>query len=308
MEIPGPAHLPRSETAPAKIREQAATSPESVEASETSPFTALLAEVRERETTPPGSDPHDPGGLAFLTATPPQQPAAMPRPAGDGNAAVKPPAGGAPGSPVNATVSEPHGPGGALQSGSTSAVDAGSGAAFAQLMMPELSATDLPGSTPAQTPAPAPATVMPALATTPATANAMQTTTTAAMVQPPLQSPVWPVAFSSAVRILASEGVQIARLQITPEDLGPIDVRITVADQRTEIAFAVTSPEARAAIQQALPQLQEALLEAGLQFGGAAFSDAGHGGGDGDGTPAPERTAEAVPVQRTPAGLIDLYA
>ena len=70
---------------------------------------------------------------------------------------------------------------------------------------------------------------------------------------------------------MITEQTQVARLQLTPGDLGPVDVRIAISDHRAEIAFAVSSPEAKAAIQQALPQLRETFAASGLQLGEATF-------------------------------------
>lgn len=132
---------------------------------------------------------------------------------------------------------------------------------------------------------------------------------------PPVGSPEWPATFGNTVRILATEQTQVARLRLSPEDLGPVDVRITISDHRAEITFAVSSPEAKAAIQQALPQLRETLAENGLQLGDATFGEArpGDQGSEADGDTSargvnPNGTQAPTLLRTTGVGLIDLYA
>lgn len=151
--------------------------------------------------------------------------------------------------------------------------------------------------------------------TTPATPVAVPPPVTATIAAP-LQSPAWPAAFNNTMRVLVTDQTQVARLQLTPGDLGPVDVRIAISEHRAEIAFAVSSPEAKAAIQQALPQLRETFAAGGLQLGDASFSESPRGGGNeaapgGAGWPENGRmtgeTAAPLPATRN-VGLIDLYA
>ena len=95
-----------------------------------------------------------------------------------------------------------------------------------------------------------------------------------------------------------------------------MDVRIAISEHRAEIAFAVSSPEAKAAIQQALPQLRETFAASGLQLGDASFGESPRGGGSdqaprGAGWPDNGRSAgetvTPLPTARS-VGLIDLYA
>lgn len=153
-------------------------------------------------------------------------------------------------------------------------------------------------------------------ATPPPPAQAAVTPPVTATIAPPLHSPAWPAAFNNTMRVLVTDQTQVARLQLTPGDLGPVDVRIAISEHRAEIAFAVSSPEAKAAIQQALPQLRETFAASGLQLGDASFGESARGGGN---DPAPKgagwpdngqmsgETAAPLPATRA-VGLIDLYA
>ena len=174
----------------------------------------------------------------------------------------------------------------------------------------ESSANDLATTALQTLPADTPAVAAPTPRLQPAAAPAVTAT-----IAPPLQSPAWPAAFNNTMRILVSDQTQVARLQLTPGDLGPVDVRIAISEHRAEIAFAVSSPEAKAAIQQALPQLRETFAAGGLQLGDATFGESSRGSSDpasrGNGRPDDSRGSgeTEVPLAKARAvGLIDLYA
>lgn len=84
---------------------------------------------------------------------------------------------------------------------------------------------------------------------------------------PHVQSPEWQPAFAGNVKLLVKEGTSSATLQLNPAEFGPIDVRIVVTDQRADIAFMVTHPDANAAIQSALDELRDQLAQSGIQLG-----------------------------------------
>jgi flagellar hook-length control protein FliK len=125
------------------------------------------------------------------------------------------------------------------------------------------------------------------------------------------------------------EGVQHASLELHPQELGPIDVRIAVKDGQTRIDLAADVTSTRHALQEALPQLAAALGDVGLALSGGgvtdqgtarqnAFADAAGAGGSGQGQAGQGRSggrsgAEAG-LPAPPAvvtrhrGLLDLYA
>jgi len=149
----------------------------------------------------------------------------------------------------------------------------------------------------------------------PATTTPAPTAVTTTLATP-VQSSNWPAAFNNTIRVMITEQTQVARLQLTPGDLGPVDVRIAISDHRAEIAFAVSSPEAKAAIQQALPQLRETFAASGLQLGDATFGEsrrdgtsdpANRGNSWPKGDPSPGVAATPLPTAQS-VGLIDLYA
>lgn len=276
-------------------------------------FGDLFAEVRQRDsetdkdrdTPPPGTE------AAFAAQTAPVQPR-QPTPAAE---------------PADAEATDPAPAAGAVDGLKNSAAESAAPAVvtaasnspenFAALL--ESTANALPVDVNAQASMDALATTAGLNATNAAmpAAPAIQTPPPVNVtVAPPLHSQAWPAAFNNTIRVLVSDQTQVARLQLTPGDLGPVDVRIAISEHRAEIAFAVSSPEAKAAIQQALPQLRETFAASGLELGDASFGESqrgaagdpsNRGSGASDGLRGSGETAALLPPARA-VGLIDLYA
>lgn len=128
----------------------------------------------------------------------------------------------------------------------------------------------------------------------------------------PVGDPGWSTELAAPVVQLALRGEHAAELQVTPPELGPIGVRIEVADGAATVVFAAAHAETRAALEQALPRLAEALAGAGIALADArvgrgwrqAERDAPYGAAAADG----ERGATlAAPVRAIPAGRIDVF-
>lgn len=80
------------------------------------------------------------------------------------------------------------------------------------------------------------------------------------------------------VRLVERSGNAI-RVQLNPPDLGSIEVRIQLNDDRASVWFQAAQPGAREALEQALPRLRSLLESAGMQLGDAGVaSDGRHGG------------------------------
>lgn len=138
----------------------------------------------------------------------------------------------------------------------------------------------------------------------------------------PVHSPRFAEGFNQQVVVLAQHGIQQAQLSLSPPELGPIDVRITVAHDQASVQIAASSGVAREAIQEALPKLKEMMEESGVRLNDAnVFAQlpqrdpqAGaqqradwwqqHGNGA-----APAESAELpAPVTIRALGLVDAYA
>ena len=101
-------------------------------------------------------------------------------------------------------------------------------------------------------------------------------TDTPTPAQASLRSAVGTPAFASELgvqlSIYARDGVQHARLELHPLELGPMTVQIQLDGQGARIDFAAEHAQTRRAIEDALPQLAASLREAGLTLsGGGVF-------------------------------------
>jgi flagellar hook-length control protein FliK len=71
---------------------------------------------------------------------------------------------------------------------------------------------------------------------------------------------------------MANQGLQSASLQLSPEHLGPVDVRISVQDGSATVSFNAMHADTRAALEQALPRLREMFATHGLTLTDASVS------------------------------------
>lgn len=96
--------------------------------------------------------------------------------------------------------------------------------------------------------------------------------TAQATVAVPVGQNGWDTAFSQRVTWVATNTQQIAHLHLNPPNLGPLEVRISLASDQATAAF--TSPHAavREAIEAALPRLREMLADNGLSLGNVNVS------------------------------------
>ena len=136
-------------------------------------------------------------------------------------------------------------------------------------------------------------------------------------------SPEFAPGLGAQVSLLVKDGVQEARLQLNPAEMGPITVQIQVDGSNAQVSFSAEHAFTRDRIEQALPVLAGALQESGLTLtcggvfeqqprqpqGDAAPSARGRGGSgraddDGGGDIAPV----AARAPRAARGAVDLYA
>jgi flagellar hook-length control protein FliK len=131
-------------------------------------------------------------------------------------------------------------------------------------------------------------------------------------------------AFGAQVTLWVKDGVQEARLQLHPAELGPVTVQIALDGQAAHIDFTAAVAATRESIEQSLPALAAALRESGFTLaGGGVFGRSGQGTSDQGRERAPEGRGargtaaigaggneEIAPLQPRRAGrsLVDLYA
>lgn len=108
--------------------------------------------------------------------------------------------------------------------------------------------------------------------------------------------------------------IKQARIRLHPEELGSLDLKISVQNNRVDVVFHAQHPGAVTAVQQSLPQLDQMLAQHGLSLGHAEVGQRDRGdqrgqAGQGEGA---DGTAEVQPVSHvTPLsqiGLVDAFA
>lgn len=131
-------------------------------------------------------------------------------------------------------------------------------------------------------------------------------------------TPAWRQALGDEVSLMIERGVGAATLRLSPEHLGPVEVRIDFADDSTNVWFAASHADTRAALADALPRLRDMLASVGVNLGEAGVhrelaGEAGrHDGARRDaGPPAAGAGVDSgVVATRLDAGrgLVDEYA
>lgn len=137
----------------------------------------------------------------------------------------------------------------------------------------------------------------------------------------PVASPEFVPRLSAEVAVLARDGVQEARLQLNPAELGPVAVRIVLDGDRAQVHLAVDHTTTLQLLDQNLPTLAAALRDQGLTLsGGGVFQQPRQAPRDEPGTQAQapwqrgrgepgSEAAEAPTLRRVShRGGLDVYA
>ena len=116
---------------------------------------------------------------------------------------------------------------------------------------------------------------------------------------------------------LAEHRLGHAELQVTPDHLGPIEVRLQLDGARVHAEFYSAQPEVRQALEASLPRLRDMLGQNGLQLGHADVGQRQHNASPQAQTSAGDSEINAVsPAIASPLatrgrmvhGLLDAYA
>jgi flagellar hook-length control protein FliK len=135
-----------------------------------------------------------------------------------------------------------------------------------------------------------------------------------ATIATPARDPRWAEDFSTRIALMVRGGESSASLQLTPVDLGPMEVSITVRDSQASIHFGAAQAETRALIESSIPQLREMLAAQGFQLMDASVSQGfarqtrPEIPGVSRGQVEPESEVAAVRTRVTLDGLLDTYA
>ncbi|WP_144641549.1 flagellar hook-length control protein FliK [Bordetella genomosp. 13] len=145
-------------------------------------------------------------------------------------------------------------------------------------------------------------------------------------VQSPVGSSTWGRDIGRQLVLLggdAQRGQHTAELRLDPPDLGPLRVTLSLSDGVATASFVSAHASVRQALESALPQLQQALAEAGISLGQADVGEQGNqfaqeqspagrqgNGQAGAGTDSQGETdaAQRVAVVRDANALVDTFA
>jgi flagellar hook-length control protein FliK len=108
-----------------------------------------------------------------------------------------------------------------------------------------------------------------------------------------MQTQPWTPQFSEElggqVRVFVNNGLQEARLQLTPADLGKVQITINTDGDHARVVFVAETAVARDLLEQSMPRLREMLQQSGIQLAQGDVSDQaesqrreGRAGGDAD--------------------------
>lgn len=141
-------------------------------------------------------------------------------------------------------------------------------------------------------------------------------------MQSSVGSPAFGQELSQQVTWLGGQDVKEARIRLHPEDLGELDVKVSVKQDHVDVAFIAQHPQAVHAVQQTLTQLDSMLAHHGLSLGqahvgqgnsGQGSAQAGNSGGSSSGgesglaDAAGEVASVVAPVVKA-VGLVDMFA
>ena len=141
----------------------------------------------------------------------------------------------------------------------------------------------------------------------------------------PLPSPRFAEEVGARLQWIAEQQGGEATLRISPDGLGPVEIRMKLDGDRVDLGFAATQQDTRQALQDALPKLREMLAQQGLQLGQAdvgqkhaqssndeasktAKGFAGDDEGEGIVVLAPQPRESTLVIGRGGRGVLDLYA
>ncbi|MEP7311690.1 MAG: flagellar hook-length control protein FliK [Pseudomonadota bacterium] len=91
-------------------------------------------------------------------------------------------------------------------------------------------------------------------------------------LQHPVGSAHWAEELGSRLTLMAGQGQQSGSLRLTPEHLGPLEVRIDINDDVANVFFGSQHADTRSALNEALPRLRELFAASGLVLGDTGVS------------------------------------
>jgi flagellar hook-length control protein FliK len=125
----------------------------------------------------------------------------------------------------------------------------------------------------------------------------------------------WRDELGAQLTLMAVNGREAASLKLSPDHLGPLEIRISVQDGQASVYFGATNADTRSALEQSLPRLRELFAAQGMVLADAGVSRDSprnsfkptpfNGGSRGSSDADPVTSVTSVTLAR--AGLIDTY-
>jgi hypothetical protein len=143
-------------------------------------------------------------------------------------------------------------------------------------------------------------------------------------LQMPVGQPGWDDAVGDRIQWMMSRNIQQAEIKLTPPELGPMEIKISLQNDQTHVQFLASHSATREALESAIPRLRELFGEINLnlanvdvnqQESGGAFAE--EGSGESNSEQQSQTTGEGYELlsendssslQQHARGLLDTYA
>ena len=128
-----------------------------------------------------------------------------------------------------------------------------------------------------------------------------------------VRDPRWAEEFGTRIALMVRAGESSASLQLSPVELGPLDVSVTVRDSQASIHFGAAQAETRALIEASIPRLREMLAAQGFQLTDSSVSSGSSQGhreqvAPGANAPGEAESPDSASGRVRSLSLLDVYA
>lgn len=121
-------------------------------------------------------------------------------------------------------------------------------------------------------------------------------------------TPAFAQELGQQVAWLGGQDVKEARIRLHPEDLGQLDVKVSVKQDHVDVSFIAQHPQAVHAVQQTLGQLDTLLAHHGLSLGHAEVGQGGRGNESGQGSTSSGTTGSGADDTQEGSGIAAVTA
>jgi flagellar hook-length control protein FliK len=94
----------------------------------------------------------------------------------------------------------------------------------------------------------------------------------------PVQDTAWGDRLGDRLMMMADSKLQFAEIRLTPAELGPLRIQVSIDDGAASVTFHAQHVVTREALEQAMPRLRELFADNGLTLAESHVRDAGEQG------------------------------